>query len=548
MRQKKAEKSNASKRQLLELYPKVKAFPKPFNSSPAGKDAPAAQSGNLPSFFQEERPYPVGFPDAAVSAVKPAPDAFIDPERIDLQDTMLTDESFADYSQQHHPSGENTSGKTAVPAPAANEPEEKCSEPEEPEAFGTLPEYEESGEPEDGWIPAYMNMESENPGSDEDGDDEPDSFYVPDPEYDAGPEPLFGSVLDTSGESGLFSGPDDPEDDPNSLYTCEPDDEEEEALSFDSGDDPESGEESGRESASAPEGDLQLFPKLEAKGKSALVASWQGVNGADGYDLYFAPAGESFGGVFRTVPSGETSCTFSQLEKKTVYKFRVSAFAQSSGRKTAVCESETVRCITGGSTGKYTNALEIRIKDARLDLSVGEKKKIGAVATGQDPGRQVLERGSSLRYLSGNPSVATVSKEGKVKGIAPGSCRIFLFTLNGIRSFVDVTVRESPAAVAFRKKKCSMKVGKTINLKKKLVSKPDKEDGSLNWKSSDKEIAEVSRKGIVTALKKGRITVRVKSGAGGHAKIRIRVGAAKKPNAVPWESFGSVKKARSGKK
>ena len=525
MRQKKAEKSNASKKQLLELYPKVKAFPKPFNSSSAEKDAPAAQSGETPFFFPEERPYPVSFPDATVSAFEPVTDAFTDPERIDLQDTMLTDESFADYSQPQHPSAaESAARQDSIPAAA----DEKT---EEPEPFLS---------------PAEMDALSEIPGDSE--DDEPDSFYVPDSDNEYEPEPLFISDPETSGESGLFSAPDDTDDDPQSLYTYEPDDEEDEELSFDSGDTPESGEESGPESAAVPEEDMQLFPKLETQGKSTLVASLQKVSGADGYDLYFAPAGESFEGVFRTLPSGETSCSFSQLEKKTVYKFRVSAFTQSSGHKTALCESETVRCITGGSNGKHTNALEIRIKDARLDLSVGEKKKIGAVVTGQDPDRQVLARGGTLRYLSENASVATVSKEGKVRGIAPGSCRIFMFALNGIRSAVDVTVRDSPAAVAFRKKKCSMKVGKTINLKKKLVSKPDKEAGSLKWKSSDKEIAEVSRKGIVTALKKGRITVRVKTGAGGHAKIRIRVGAAKKPNAVPWESFGSGKKARPGKK
>ena len=99
-------------------------------------------------------------------------------------------------------------------------------------------------------------------------------------------------------------------------------------------------------------------------------------------------------------------------------------FALQGGQKEYIGETAVLRCITGGSR-KYTNAVEVLPREDKLDLLVGEKRKIGASVTGQEEDRQVLTRGGVLRYISDDPSVATVSKEGKVRGIRSGSCRVY---------------------------------------------------------------------------------------------------------------------------
>lgn len=131
---------------------------------------------------------------------------------------------------------------------------------------------------------------------------------------------------------------------------------------------------------------------------------------------------------------------------------RVSAFILSAGQKSYICESDSVHCITGGSTKKHTNAAAISIRDQRLNLSVGDRKKIAASLTGQDPQKDILPCGNLLRYLSEDTSVATVSKEGKIRAVAPGNCRVFVIAPNGIRSSVNVSVQESAETVAFKRK------------------------------------------------------------------------------------------------
>ena len=50
-------------------------------------------------------------------------------------------------------------------------------------------------------------------------------------------------------------------------------------------------------------------------------------------------------------------------------------------------------------------------------------------------------------------------------------------------------------------------------------------------------MAKVSKKGVLTALRKGRITVRVSTPLGARAKVGIRVNAGKKSGQESWEAF-----------
>ena len=46
-----------------------------------------------------------------------------------------------------------------------------------------------------------------------------------------------------------------------------------------------------------------------------------------------------------------------------------------------------------------------------------------------------------LRFISGDPSIATVSAGGKVTAKAKGSCKIYVQTINGIWKTCKVTVK-----------------------------------------------------------------------------------------------------------
>ena len=48
---------------------------------------------------------------------------------------------------------------------------------------------------------------------------------------------------------------------------------------------------------------------------------------------------------------------------------------------------------------------------------------------------------ASLRYLSSDTGVATVSKSGKIKAVGKGTCYVYVYTKNGINKKVKVTVK-----------------------------------------------------------------------------------------------------------
>ena len=337
-----------------------------------------------------------------------------------------------------------------------------------------------------------------------------------------------------------FPGPDDftPSGaDPEPMYAGDDDGD---FLSGDS----ESLPEDGPVIPTVPPG--MLMARLDAEGKTSLTAVWQPAAGADGYDVFLAPSGTGFSDPYTTVSGEETSVTFGHLEKKTAYKTQISAFILSRGQKTYVAASLPLHSITGGGTKKTTNAREIVLKDTRLVLPAGKKKRIAAEAVGQDTGKKVFAPGGALRYLSGSPEVAAVTEDGKVRGLCPGSCRIWLVALNGVHAVLDVSVVSGDGALSFRKKKYSLKAGETINLKKELKAGPETDLSSLKWKSSDKKTAEVSKNGLVTARKKGKAAVRVKTAGGDRAKVRIRVTADPERTGIPWESAGSAGNISAG--
>ena len=46
-----------------------------------------------------------------------------------------------------------------------------------------------------------------------------------------------------------------------------------------------------------------------------------------------------------------------------------------------------------------------------------------------------------IRYESSNPKVAKVTAKGQIKAVKKGTCTIYIFTQNGIKKTVKVTVK-----------------------------------------------------------------------------------------------------------
>ena len=49
--------------------------------------------------------------------------------------------------------------------------------------------------------------------------------------------------------------------------------------------------------------------------------------------------------------------------------------------------------------------------------------------------------GAKFRYKSSDTGIATVDKNGKIKGIKKGTCTIYVYSINGLTKKAKVTVK-----------------------------------------------------------------------------------------------------------
>ena len=114
----------------------------------------------------------------------------------------------------------------------------------------------------------------------------------------------------------------------------------------------------------------------------------------------------------------------------------------------------------------------------------------------------------NVKYSLSNKKVATVDKKGKVKAAAAGIAKITV--KSGSESIVYTITVPGTTAIKGIKSSVSIKKGKRYTLKPKLsyTEKADK----VTYKSSNKKIATVSKKGVIKGKKKGTATITIKSG------------------------------------
>ena len=99
--------------------------------------------------------------------------------------------------------------------------------------------------------------------------------------------------------------------------------------------------------------------------------------------------------------------------------------------------------IVGRKNSAYTNAKSITLKTKKLSLTVGKTAKVKAKTVLVHKKRKQLTdaHAKEFRYASSNRHIATVTKNGKVKGVMAGTCKIYVYSRNGLTKAVNVTVK-----------------------------------------------------------------------------------------------------------
>lgn len=126
-----------------------------------------------------------------------------------------------------------------------------------------------------------------------------------------------------------------------------------------------------------------------------------------------------------------------------------------------------------------------------------------------------LAKGDKVKsYKSNNTKVATVNSKGKITAKKKGTAKITITLASGKKTTATVNVQTGivrTSSIIIPNKNVTLKIGRTTVLKTVLT--PLTSQQKVTYKTSNKKVATVSSKGKITAKKRGRTIITVKSGS-----------------------------------
>lgn len=130
----------------------------------------------------------------------------------------------------------------------------------------------------------------------------------------------------------------------------------------------------------------------------------------------------------------------------------------------------------------------------------------------------------TLLWSSSDETVATVTEDGTVKGIAQGEAVITAALKEdpSIKAQCTVTVTQVNYGIKLSEYQKEMNVGETYQIPAEIVV-PKDDTATTEWTSSDESVATVSENGEVTAVAPGETDIRIRHGSIDEAHYTVRV-------------------------
>lgn len=180
------------------------------------------------------------------------------------------------------------------------------------------------------------------------------------------------------------------------------------------------------------------------------------------------------------------------------------------GKITGVSDGKTEITV---SSGELSDSIIVTVKKdiiekldvslAALSLDGGEEQKVTAKLTPSDA------KDVSLSWKSADTEVATVDKDGNIKGVNTGETIVTVTdSVTGLSKDISVTVNglELPDSMEFDKKSVTLEKGDVYNSVLKFTPE-DITNTSAIYYTSDATIASVTNEGVITAKAAGTCTI-----------------------------------------
>lgn len=131
---------------------------------------------------------------------------------------------------------------------------------------------------------------------------------------------------------------------------------------------------------------------------------------------------------------------------------------------------------------------------------------------------------TTLKYATEDPSIASVSSAGELKGLKAGFTTLTVTTHNGLSASCPVEVRSAPSRVQLSVTSMTLGVGQQSDpLEVILGEAGEMSAASYSFASSNKKYATVDAEGRVTGVKAGSAVITVKTHNGRTATCKVKV-------------------------
>ena len=192
-------------------------------------------------------------------------------------------------------------------------------------------------------------------------------------------------------------------------------------------------------------GTLNTPYAMAAPSGAKIAVSWVARENADGYLVCAAYRGENVYETVADITDGSAvSYTITKLHGKALdttknVLLQIYAYKNVNGKKIKIVKSTTLY-VAGANNTAYTNVVKLTVPANTLTLKVGKTYKIKATATLADKTKKELSYTDKLRYSVSHSSICTVSSDGTIKAVSKGVCNVYVYTQNGVRAKIQVTV------------------------------------------------------------------------------------------------------------
>lgn len=181
----------------------------------------------------------------------------------------------------------------------------------------------------------------------------------------------------------------------------------------------------------------------------SLTIKWGKVAGANGYDVFMQNCSKKMDTknpvkTVRGASSNKTTITKmhgTALSKCGIVKIQVKAYKLVNGKKKYIDKSVLLHIVLNSE--KRTNIKKVTLAKKVYTMSVKQAVTLKPVFTPANASKLFLgaEHGPRAFYYSTNTNVAIVDANGVVKAKASGKCTIYVISISGVSSPVQITVR-----------------------------------------------------------------------------------------------------------